>query len=148
VSAAFVLKEQTLVPTDDWIDDCNAWSIAATLNTDAYCNLATLIFAKITNMIAKYHNNCQSDVQELWSELQDWRQYRPTQVLPLIRTEAHQRSPFPIVVHTTTPVPFCYYRRNTYVVTKRRPELTCTILSGTQESYAVLAQQMHRTQVG
>ncbi|CAN9130795.1 unnamed protein product [Alternaria alternata] len=41
-----------------------------------------------------------SDVQELWSELQDWRQYRPTQVLPLIRTEAHQRSPFPIVVHT------------------------------------------------
>ncbi|CAN9363273.1 unnamed protein product [Alternaria alternata] len=100
VSAAFVLKEQTLVPTDDWIDDCNAWSIAATLNTDAYCNLATLIFAKITNMIAKYHNNCQSDVQELWSELQDWRQYRPTQVLPLIRTEAHQRSPFPIVVHT------------------------------------------------
>jgi hypothetical protein len=51
-------------------------------------------------MVAKYHNNRQSDVQELWSELQDWRHYRPTQVLPLIRTEAHQRSPFLAVVHT------------------------------------------------
>ncbi|CAN9429777.1 unnamed protein product [Alternaria alternata] len=57
--------------------------------------LATCILLSVYEMMAS-----NSDVQELWSELQDWRQYRPTQVLPLIRTEAHQRSPFPIVVHT------------------------------------------------
>ena len=100
MSAAFVLKEQTLIPTANWVDDDNAQSIAATANIDAYCNLTTLIFAKITNMVAKNYDKRRSDVQELWSELQDWRHHRPRQVLPLIRTEAHQRSLFPTVVHT------------------------------------------------
>jgi hypothetical protein len=83
-------------------------STAATGTIDTYCNLATLIFAKIINFIAKSrkqqgHLACRaSKVNELWRELQDWRINCPRQVLPLLRTEGHQGSPFPTVLYASS----------------------------------------------
>ena len=82
-------------------------SIAATGTIDAYCNLATLIFAKIINLIATSQKrqghlfDGSSKINTLWRELQDWRSHCPRQILSLLRTEAHQGSPFPTVLHTS-----------------------------------------------
>jgi hypothetical protein len=50
VWAAFLLEEETLIPTGDWVDDSDVRSIAATGTLDAYCNIANLIFAKMINL--------------------------------------------------------------------------------------------------
>jgi hypothetical protein len=108
VWAAFALEEETLIPTDDWVDDSNTQSTAATGTIDAYCNLAILIFARITNLVATSRNrqghlfNKPSQVNALWRELQAWRNHRPRQVLSLLRTEADQGSPFPTILYASS----------------------------------------------
>ncbi|KAH7082008.1 putative Zn(II)2Cys6 transcription factor [Paraphoma chrysanthemicola] len=106
VWAAFMIGEETLMPTDYWVDDSTVHSVAATGTIDAYCNLATLIFAKIANFIAESRKRSTRSVDQasttngLWRELQDWRAYRPKQVLPLLRSEAAQNSPFQTILYT------------------------------------------------
>ncbi|OAL03229.1 hypothetical protein IQ06DRAFT_334667 [Phaeosphaeriaceae sp. SRC1lsM3a] len=106
VWAAFMIGEETLMPTDYWVDDSAVHSVAATGTIDAYCNLATLIFAKIANLIAESrqrsaHSADQaSTANDLWRELQDWRTFRPKQVLPLLRSAAYQNGPFQTIIYT------------------------------------------------
>lgn len=94
------------MPTDTWVDDSNVRSIAEHGTIDAYCNLATLIFAKIINLIADTRKGSEgltsqkSKVNTLWLDLQAWRDCRPRRALPLLRTEPSQRSPFQIILHT------------------------------------------------
>lgn len=94
------------MPTDYWVDDSAVHSVAATGTIDAYCNLATLIFAKIANLIAESrqrsaHSADQaSTANDLWRELQDWRTFRPKQVLPLLRSAAYQNGPFQTIIYT------------------------------------------------
>jgi hypothetical protein len=96
------------MPDGDWVDDSNVRSVAATGAIDAYCNLATLIVAKIINCIAtnKKRQETLSDtpskINTLWDELQDWRSHRPREVLSLIRTEADQGNPFPTVLYPSS----------------------------------------------
>jgi hypothetical protein len=101
-----MIGEETLMPTDYWVDDSTVHSVAATGTIDAYCNLATLIFAKIANFVAESRKRSARSADEasmtniLWHELQDWRTYRPKQVLPLIRSEAPQNGPFQTILYT------------------------------------------------
>jgi hypothetical protein len=92
------------MPPEYWVDDSNLHSVAATGTIDAYCNLATLIFAKIANFIAESRKRSAryqaSTTNVLWRELQDWRNYRPKQVLPLLRSEVSQSSPFQTIIYT------------------------------------------------
>ncbi|KAH7064336.1 putative Zn(II)2Cys6 transcription factor [Paraphoma chrysanthemicola] len=108
VWAAFVLGEETLIPTGDWVDESDARSIAATGTVDAYCNLAILIFAKVTNLVATSEKQPQDSynrpakINALWRELQDWRIHCPSQVLSLLRTEVDHEIPFPTVLYASS----------------------------------------------
>jgi hypothetical protein len=94
------------MPTDYWVDDSTVHSVAATGTIDAYCNLATLIFAKIANFTAEKRKRSGRLADQalttnvLWRELQEWRSYRPKQALPLLRTEAPQKSAFRTILYT------------------------------------------------
>ncbi|CAN9144826.1 unnamed protein product [Alternaria alternata] len=63
VSAAFVLKEQTLVPTDDWVDDCNACMTNASHSN--WVNQVQLLY------IAGQAFGCGSGMQQDVSRLPD-----------------------------------------------------------------------------
>ncbi|KAJ4982628.1 alkaline phosphatase family protein [Stagonosporopsis vannaccii] len=106
VWAAFMTEEKTLIPTDSWVNDSSLRSVAECGTIDAYCNLATLVFAKITNLIAESKKGSgragelRTRINALWRELQDWRDYRPRRALPLLRTEPPQKSPFQVILFT------------------------------------------------
>ncbi|RKK65771.1 hypothetical protein BFJ69_g15997, partial [Fusarium oxysporum] len=51
VWAAFFLNQTTLIPTDSWVDEESLVLVAEKGDTDDYCNLAILIFAKIINVL-------------------------------------------------------------------------------------------------
>lgn len=98
--AAYLLGESTLISPERWADDIDPASIAATGTTDDYCNLPTLILAKIVNLIAGgLQSPATTDINALWSNLQAWRDHRPRQALPLLRTNG--RSTFPDVLHAS-----------------------------------------------
>ncbi|KAH7390019.1 hypothetical protein BKA66DRAFT_489547 [Pyrenochaeta sp. MPI-SDFR-AT-0127] len=106
VWAAFMIGEETLMPTDHWVDDNVVHSVAATGTIDAYCNLTTLIFAKVANFIAE--NQKRSDnltnealtINALWHELQEWRSHRPKEVLPLLRVKVPRKGPFQTILYS------------------------------------------------
>jgi hypothetical protein len=105
VWAAFILNQTTLIPTDSWVDEDSLVSVAAKGNTDDYCNLAILIFARIINVLNEEHDVGRTSQTELrekaqtsWEELQRWRHLRPRSVKPLLRVDKSEKKPFPTIV--------------------------------------------------
>ncbi|KAJ8118396.1 hypothetical protein OPT61_g596 [Boeremia exigua] len=98
--AAYLNKESTLLPTDGWIrpEDLNSSTMAET--AEGYCNLVTLLLARIINLLA---DRCQQNAGELWDEVQQWYSRRPPQLLPVLRTEPSGRNPFPMILHAGNP---------------------------------------------
>ena len=94
-----------MIPTDSWVDQDSLALVASRGDTDDYCNLAILIFARIINVLnmrdsAKRQSQAKlrEDVQKLWEELQRWRDWRPQSVKPLLRADRSDRSPFPNIM--------------------------------------------------
>ncbi|KAF2019572.1 hypothetical protein BU24DRAFT_439648 [Aaosphaeria arxii CBS 175.79] len=103
--AAFMIGEQTLMPTEDWVDNNSIISTATSGSVDAYCNLAILIFAKIINLRAKIHRRPSrsteyvSEVNQLWNEVEDWQKHRPEQVHPLFPFRVNaSKCPFETII--------------------------------------------------
>lgn len=101
-----MIGEETLMATEHWVDDSSVPSVATSGTIDAYCNLATLMFAKITNLMAEIREKPGSVADRasksatLWRELQEWRECRPREALPLRRTDTLQKSPFQTILYT------------------------------------------------
>jgi hypothetical protein len=105
VWAAFILNQTTLIPTDSWVDVDSLVSVAAKGDTDDYCNLAILIFARIINVLNEEDGvgptsqaERREKVQASWEELQRWRHLRPRSVEPLLRVDKLEKKPFPTIV--------------------------------------------------
>ncbi|KAF9881022.1 hypothetical protein CkaCkLH20_01172 [Colletotrichum karsti] len=106
--AAFLIGETTLLSTGCWVIDDSIQSASANGNTDDYCNLAILIFAKIINLIASAPTSAtiseahkSAVTQKLWDDLSLWWKFRPRDVRPLLRTDPRGTgSPFPITIFT------------------------------------------------
>lgn len=105
--AAFISGQTTLMTTDSWVEDDSIESVATSRDIDQYCNLAILIFAKIVNSLAtEARPDAQSCdrrtllIEDLWSELQEWRKLRPREICPLLRCSPMGSNPFPTVVYT------------------------------------------------
>lgn len=104
--AAFIVGEKTLMPTEFWVDDHLVESVAAKGQLDAYCNLATLIFAKIINFLADYQQRPGAPagdvetINSLWAEMQAWRDHRLKESLPLFRGGSSKQSPFDTIIFT------------------------------------------------
>lgn len=82
-------------------------SVAAKGDIDDYCNLANLIFAEIVNFRATcgpyksgHHSTYTVSVSILWQKLQDWRDYRPQEVKPLLRNPVAPSKVFPVVLYS------------------------------------------------
>lgn len=109
VWAAFILNQTTLIPTDSWVDEDSLVSVAAKGDTDGYCNLAILIFARIINVLNGEDGGGRTARAELrekaqasWEELQRWRHLRPRSVEPLLRVDRSEKKPFPTIVFALT----------------------------------------------
>lgn len=104
--AAFIVGEKTLMPTEFWVDDHLVERVAAKGQPDTYCNLATLIFAKIINFLADYQQRSGAPaggaeaINSLWAELQAWRDHRLGESLPLFRGGRSKQSPFATIIFT------------------------------------------------
>ncbi|KAF4970017.1 hypothetical protein FSARC_2834 [Fusarium sarcochroum] len=105
VWAAFILGQTTLIPTDSWVDQDSLTMVSAKGDTDDYCNLAILIFARIINVLneggsakRQSQNKLRENVQSLWDELQRWRHWRLQSVKPLLRADESEKSPFPTIM--------------------------------------------------
>lgn len=104
--AAFIVGEKTLMPTEFWMEDDSVESVAATGQLDAYCNLAILIFAKITNFLTDCRHQARSftgeaeTIKSLWAELQAWRDHRPKDALPLFRGGKSKQQAFETIIFT------------------------------------------------
>lgn len=105
VWAAFILNQTTLIPTDSWVNQDSLVLVAATGDTDDYCNLAILIFARIINVLnekggarRQSQTKLRDNAQNLWEELQLWRRWRLPSVKPLMRIEQSEKSPFPTIM--------------------------------------------------
>lgn len=61
-----------------------------------YCDLVTLHLARIVNLLA---DDRQNTLNELWDDLQLWFDRRPSQTLPVLKTESSRGNPFPIILH-------------------------------------------------
>ena len=101
------MNQTTLIPTTTWVNDESASSVAANGDLDDYCNLAILIFANIVNLLsvdliepAMAGSRIAPVANQLWGDLQAWRQHRPRDVLPLLTTQSTKRNPFPTIVFT------------------------------------------------
>ncbi|KOC17306.1 hypothetical protein AFLA70_457g000821 [Aspergillus flavus AF70] len=97
----------TLVPTDFWMDDMSIVSAAADGDTENYCNLAILVFAKIVNLLATFslsnrmsESEPRASMTVLWNEFQEWYQLRPKQVYPLLRSDCTPSNTLPNVAFT------------------------------------------------
>ncbi|RAQ74675.1 hypothetical protein COH20_009555 [Aspergillus flavus] len=97
----------TLVPTDFWMDDMSIVSAAADGDTENYCNLAILVFAKIVNLLATFslsnrmsESEPRASMTVLWNEFQEWYQLRPKQVYPLLRSDYTPSNTLPNVAFT------------------------------------------------
>lgn len=87
------------------MDDSSITSLASKGNIDDYCNLVIFLFAQIINLLASLsstqpesHHSVRASIERLWNELQDWLQFRPEAVRPLLRQSAIGDKPFPIVL--------------------------------------------------
>ncbi|CAG9945622.1 unnamed protein product [Clonostachys rosea f. rosea IK726] len=105
VWAAFILNQTTLIPTDSWVNQDSLVLVAAAGETDDYCNLAILIFARIINVLndkggarRQSQTKLRDNVQNLWDELQLWRRWRLPSVKPLMRIDQSDKSPFPTIM--------------------------------------------------
>ena len=105
VWAAFILNQTTLIPTDSWVDVDSLVAVAAKGDTDDYCNLAILIFARIINVLHEEDGvgptsqaERREKIQTSWEELQRWRHLRPRSVEPLLRADKLKTNPFPTIV--------------------------------------------------
>ncbi|EXA31513.1 hypothetical protein FOVG_17214 [Fusarium oxysporum f. sp. pisi HDV247] len=105
VWAAFFLNQTTLIPTDSWVDEESLVLVAEKGDTDDYCNLAILIFAKIINVLNEEDGagvtslaEPREKAQASWEELQRWRRWRPRSVKPLLRVDKSEKNPFPTIV--------------------------------------------------
>ncbi|KAH7112021.1 hypothetical protein EDB81DRAFT_828569 [Dactylonectria macrodidyma] len=105
VWAAFILNQTTLIPTDSWVDEDSLVLVAAKGDTDDYCNLAILIFARIINVLNEEDGVGRSSQAELrekaqasWEELQRWRCWRRRSVKPLLRVDKSEKNAFPTIV--------------------------------------------------
>ncbi|GMF67285.1 unnamed protein product [Aspergillus oryzae] len=113
----------TLVPTDFWMDDMSIVSAAADGDTENYCNLAILVFAKIVNLLATFslsnrmsESEPRASMTVLWNEFQEWYQLRPKQVYPLLRSDYTPSNTLPNVAFTqSSPGKFLW------IVTTNRP---------------------------
>lgn len=81
-------------------------SIAEKGDIDDYCNLSTLLCARIVNFLTTFQRstptfNLESyeTSQKLWCELQEWRKLRPQTLCPLLRAGPTSGSPFPSVTY-------------------------------------------------
>jgi hypothetical protein len=86
----------TLLPTDSWVTPEDLTSSTMNGTSDGYCNLATLLLARIINFLA---DSCQENAHDLWNDVQSWYKGRPSQLLPVIRTESMCGNPFPVILY-------------------------------------------------
>ncbi|RSM13560.1 hypothetical protein CDV31_005730 [Fusarium ambrosium] len=102
VWAAFILNQTTLIPTDSWVEEDSLAVVTARGNTDDYCNFAILIFARIINLLNASNGPSSTEMrqkaQASWKELQRWRRWRQQSVKPLMRVDAENKGPFPMIV--------------------------------------------------
>lgn len=105
--AAFNSGKATLIPTESWVNDDCITSVYAKGDLDDYCNLAILIFAKIVNILSAAQElkggaraaSLNASLCSLWEEMQEWRQFRPREVYPLLR-DTDPSKPFPEVLYS------------------------------------------------
>ncbi|PKS11003.1 hypothetical protein jhhlp_002762 [Lomentospora prolificans] len=104
--AAYIINQTTLIPSELWVHDDCASSVAASGDLDDYCNLAIVAFSKVVNLLSENQRSRRSSpvqfaiqVEKSWNELQAWRRFRPRETLPLCRMEASESSPFPTVIY-------------------------------------------------
>lgn len=98
-------------------------SAAADGDTENYCNLAILVFAKIVNLLATFslsnrmsESEPRASMTVLWNEFQEWYQLRPKQVYPLLRSDYTPSNTLPNVAFTqSSPGKFLW------IVTTNRP---------------------------
>ncbi|OAL47019.1 hypothetical protein IQ07DRAFT_546297 [Pyrenochaeta sp. DS3sAY3a] len=105
VWTSYVLAEKTLVSPESWVDDDSPTSITTTRNIDDYCNLATLLLAKIVNLVGGSspiveYSSVSAEIYALWLGLQQWYSHRPRQIGPLMRTDSDGTSVFPTILLT------------------------------------------------
>ncbi|CAI4220213.1 unnamed protein product [Parascedosporium putredinis] len=104
--AAYITNQTTLIPSELWVHDDCASSVAASGDLDDYCNLAIVAFSKIVNLLSQDEHSQRLSlshfafqVETSWNELQAWRLFRPREAMPLWRTEESEGSPFPAVIY-------------------------------------------------
>ncbi|KAH7187930.1 hypothetical protein DER44DRAFT_816326 [Fusarium oxysporum] len=90
VWAAFFLNQTTLIPTDSWVDEESLVLVAEKGDTDDYCNLAILIFAKIINVLNEEDGAGVTSLAEPREKAQA--------VKPLLRVDKSEKNPFPTIV--------------------------------------------------
>ncbi|KAF7910255.1 hypothetical protein EAE99_011302 [Botrytis elliptica] len=98
---AYASRRSTLIPLDKW-------RIAKDealhgLNQDTYSNRAIFITAKIVNELSRDPVALsETNLRNLWTELQTWVVERPQNVRCIIEVEASGDSPFPIILFSNT----------------------------------------------
>lgn len=109
VWAAFSLDQTTLIPTSSWVQNDSVEQVAAAGDLDDYCNLTTLMFARIVNILNESRSDSDSHarstafgfkVRKSWAELQLWRRCRLQEATPILDSEASRSNPFPTIVYT------------------------------------------------
>ncbi|KAK9342205.1 hypothetical protein V1522DRAFT_395471 [Lipomyces starkeyi] len=75
---------------------------------DMYANYAVFLCSKVMELISATSNSerkcdCETEWQELWQEVREWEELRPTDMLPLLSFDADGGEPFPTVLYATSP---------------------------------------------
>jgi hypothetical protein len=105
--AAFLLRKSTLIPTNIWVNDESLERAAALDSSDDYCNLSTLIFARVVNCLSgDVHPDSGAEpvheCQELWFRLQQWWTLRPKRIRHLYHSKPTALNPFPLIIFSQT----------------------------------------------
>lgn len=101
--ASHLLKDKTLVAPETWTDGRKPSSVAVSGTLENYCNLSTLILAKVVNLSATGFPHDEqpggiSKIDSLWLDLQEWYEYRPRELLPLLRVDPSRGNPLPTIL--------------------------------------------------
>ncbi|TGO71649.1 hypothetical protein BELL_0546g00050 [Botrytis elliptica] len=98
---AYASGRSTLIPLDKWRVAHD--EALHGLNQDTYSNRAIFITARIVNELSRDPVALsETNLRNLWAELQTWVVERPQNVRCIIEVEASGDSPFPIILFSNT----------------------------------------------
>jgi hypothetical protein len=104
--ASFVSEKQTLIPTDQWVNDDSLERAASVTTPDDYCNLCIVAFARTINCIARLRqatatDHAYNEAEELCNYLHQWWDLRPNRVRPVLRFPTSPQNIFPKTIFTS-----------------------------------------------